>query len=1451
MKHRRLNLKSPTCLSESSFFLRLGLLLLLTVLGFTRILAQEKNKLVETGLPRITNYYADDYKAEAGNWSIVQDDQGLLYVANDGGLLTFDGAAWRLFSDPVAGLSRTLTKDRQGRIWGGNIGDLGYYAYDSIGQMAFVSMKHSIPKAYRNFQDVWMAHAMGDTLMFLTTYQVFQYVPALDSMKVFESEGAGFHTAAFVNGTYFIREWDVGLKRLVGDRLVLVPGGERFRRTRIYSILPFGKDRMLVCTREEGLFIYDGQTFTAFSSEADPYLKATGIYHASALPNGYFALATLGNGLLIIDQQGKLINQLNVSNGLADNTAFFTFVDKEGALWAGLENGLSRVAVSSPFTYFWDKESNIGVIYDIKRYQGALYIGSSRGVSRLDPLSGQFVPVGRLRDQVLSLEIIGDQLYCGGYGGLFRVQNNLLIAEEVIAGRNVDVTALLPSKRDSNLLFAGLQNGLSCLYKTPDSQWKEKAYIKGTEGEVFNIVEDNKGNLWLGYANANLRRVRFPEWPDLDNALAKTYYPGEGLSEGGKLIFELDGAIYASKNGTFKWREKEDRFETAPFFGQKDILEVNKQGGIWLANNRFSGLSLALPDENGNYVIQKGDLTPLADAIISTIYQEASGIAWISTDEGLVKYDSSKSKPEAAFPTLIRKITIGQDSIVYAGHAGLPKLIIDFAYNNLSFEFGAPSFSNPEKTQYQTWLEGRDKKWSSWSTNPVKNYLSLKEGKYKLRVRAQDIHGQIGEEAVFQFVIPSPWYRQWWAYVSYILAALVLVYLLVRWRTIQLRKSQEKLEALVQERTRELSIVNQVSRALSEQLDRQELIRLVGDQIRDLFEANIVYVGLLDESRQTIFFPYQHGDSIPPLPLGEGLTSNIILNKEPVLINREIDKRYEELGISQKGKLAASYLGVPIPSGNKVIGVLSVQSTEHENRFDENDQNLLTTMAAHVGIAFHNAKLFEDTRLAKAAAEAANEAKSSFLSTVSHELRTPLTSILGFAKIIQKRLNDRIFPNLPTEKEKVARSVQQIKENLLIVISEGERLTTLINDVLDLAKIEAGKVEWQMEKLSVADVIKQAKGATAALFQEKRLSYTEEIADDLPEIIGDRDKIIQVLINLLSNAVKFTKQGGVLIRAQQTEEGVEVQVSDTGIGIAAEDMLKVFDKFRQVGDTLTDKPKGTGLGLPISKEIIEQHGGRLWAVSELGKGSTFSFLLPLSPSQKGKARKLHLEALIDQLKKQVPISYVSEKARSEQIVLVVDDEASIRELLRQELSEFGYQVKTAESGKKALSMIRNHRPDIIILDVMMPEMNGFDLAAILKNDPNTMDIPILILSIIKDKERGYRIGVDRYLTKPIDTDVLFAEVEQLLHQGVSSKKVLVVDENLTTINTLTEVLSARGYQVAESEGHDLMEKARNVLPDIIILNSELDGKEEIVKSLRFEKGLENVLLLFSNVRAAD
>jgi PAS domain S-box-containing protein len=471
--------------------------------------------------------------------------------------------------------------------------------------------------------------------------------------------------------------------------------------------------------------------------------------------------------------------------------------------------------------------------------------------------------------------------------------------------------------------------------------------------------------------------------------------------------------------------------------------------------------------------------------------------------------------------------------------------------------------------------------------------------------------------------------------------------------------------------------------------------------------------------------------------------------------------------------------------------------------------------------------------------------KTDFISTVSHELRTPLTSVLGFAKLIQRKLEDVLLPLVTSEDKKTQRAVKQVRDNLGIIVAEGERLTSLINDVLDLAKIEAGKVEWHMEPVLVADIVDRAVAATHSLIANSGLKFVQEVDPQLPKVVGDSNRLIQVVINLISNAIKFTETGSINCRADLQGQDIIVSITDTGLGISEADQAIVFDKFKQVGEVMTNKPKGTGLGLSICKQIVEHHGGQIWVNSQLGEGTTFSFSIPISTfgSQGQISPALNFQNLVHRLHQSVDLTATPED-KSQKTIFVVDDEPYIRELLRQELESHNYIVKAAKDGVDAIQQIKADPPDLIILDVKMPTIDGYDLAAVLKNDPVTMTIPTIILSIIQDQERGYRLGIDRYLSKPIDIDALLLDIRTLLTQGSSRKKVLVIDTDTSATRALTEILLSKGYVVSSATtGSEGISKALSIQPDMIIVDSVVSKEHNMVKTLRFENGLENIFFV--------
>ena len=384
-------------------------------------------------------------------------------------------------------------------------------------------------------------------------------------------------------------------------------------------------------------------------------------------------------------------------------------------------------------------------------------------------------------------------------------------------------------------------------------------------------------------------------------------------------------------------------------------------------------------------------------------------------------------------------------------------------------------------------------------------------------------------------------------------------------------------------------------------------------------------------------------------------------------------------------------------------------------------------------------------------------------------------------------------------------------------------------------------MEWRMTKLDPSPLLERAEKTCRPLFDSGDVGFELDLSPGLPEVMADTDRLLQVILNLVSNAAKFTQEGAVRLVARPVPGGLEIAVEDTGEGIDAALHESVFEKFKQVGDTLTGKPQGTGLGLPICKQIVEAHGGRLTVQSVPGEGSRFAFVIP---ALEGQALPSVPPPAVDRLVQRIEREALHRGAAGRDI-LVVDDDASLRELLRQQLEDKGFSVRLAQDGYQAIAAVRARRPDLVILDVMMPGLSGFDVAAMLKNDPSTESIPILILTIVADEERGLRLGVDRYLHKPMEADHLVGTVEELLAHGESTRRVLVVDKEQSASSDVTRLLRAKGYDVVGtvSGKEDAIVQAREHRPDLILVEALVDDHADLVRAIRFERDLEHVLVV--------
>ncbi|RAW01799.1 ligand-binding sensor domain-containing protein [Pseudochryseolinea flava] len=797
-----------------------------------------------SGLPFVKNFQTVEYKAGIQNWDITQDKRGILYIANNFGLLEFDGQRWRTYGVKTGTKVRSVAIDRSGKIFVGCQGDFGYFFPDSRGQLTYVSLADSLAPEYRNFDEAWSIFIDLDRVYFCTFSLIYVYEKG--ELSIIRPENP-IDLSFLVNRQLFVNERDKGVSTLDGDQLTLMKGGEFFKGITISSILPLQVDQYLISTSQRGMFKMDNGKVTPWNEKMQTFYRDSHVNCMIRLRNGTFALGTQNSGLLVVDADGNIIRQMTRGKGLDNRTILCIYEDDLSNLWLGHNNGIAYVELGSPFTFINEQSGLPGTGYAAFLDRDQLYLGTNTGLY-VKSIVGDtdFSLVENTGGQVYHIGRYGDALMLGHHQGSFYIDNKKAtkISNEPGAWVFHDV------KGNSDKLIGGLYAGLQ-RYTWSNGRWSLPKSIGGFAESSRVMEQDQAGNLWVTHGYKGAYKLVLNDAKD--SVISVKHYgvekgfPTNHLINVFKIRNEL---LFTGEVGVYKYDPKSDSFVPDDLFTTK----LGKLAQIWfmqedaMGNVYFVGrehIGVFQKNNIGEYHLLSTDFAKirkyLNDDLMNIAILKNNEVLFGAKD-GFIHFDPAhRMNSNTTFKTLIRNVSLtnnGVDSVLFFGNYSqgdsvvmqqqgvfVPRL--PYANNSVNFTFAATSYEGDADLSYQFYLENYEKEWSAWGTKVQKEYTNLKEGTYVFHVRSKNLNGTISAEAKYKFVIRPPWYRSVWAYTFYGISVLALLF--AGFNLLD-RKYQREQKLMVLKQEKALNAKDKEFTKLSQQ-SQEEITRLQNEKL--------------------------------------------------------------------------------------------------------------------------------------------------------------------------------------------------------------------------------------------------------------------------------------------------------------------------------------------------------------------------------------------------------------------------------------------------------------------------------------------------------------------------------------------------------------------------------------------------------------------------------------------
>ncbi len=793
------------------------------------------------GTPLIRNYSTEEFKGGIQSWGFTQDDQEVLYVANNFGMLRYNGNTWTLYPVKNGTKVRSILAGEEERIYVGSQADFGYFAPNQTGMLQYFSLADSLPEPYRNFDEVWRIFRMGDQIHFLTFKNIYAYSPG-KPLKVITSE-APLEFSFKVNNQLYSLVWGKGLSILENDELKLISGGDFFAHRQIASILPYDQNRLIIFTIQDGIYLYDGRNVQAFELLQDADGRNLVVNQAIMLKDGSFAIGTQNKGLVIANRSGELLLQLSRDRGLLDQTIHALYQDAHENLWLGLNSGISMIELSSPFSLIDENMGLAGTGYAALQVDKQLYLGTNNGLFTMDlnndVMNLQLVP--NSTGQVYHLNHIDEHILVGHHNGPLLLQDNeaKLIFDEKGAWE------FKPAPANPGSIIMGSYNGISLL----STDGNQLAFVKKFENfnESSRVMEfDQEGNLWMAHGYKGIFKLEFE--PDLDKIKEIRFYnAAHGFPSDHLINMELinNRLIFPALHGIFVFDPAQKRFVRDDafsnlFYEDEHIVKMEEDilGNVFfISNQRVGRLSFDKFGKGTNDYQVFNKIKDLLNDDLGTIHVLDGKNVLFGAKRGFVHYNASKPKKLQPFYTHITKVintSSEVDSLMLEGKgvstAPVPEL--GYKLNSLRFVYASPFFESPEKTEYQYYLKDFDNGWSEWTPKVEKEYTNLPEGDYEFQVRARNVYGTLSKAESFHFYIHPPFYRSNWAYLIYSLSGILLLGFTFYQLDRRFKKEKDQLKI---QQEQELNKKNNQIEQITTQSE-QEIIRLRNEKLRSEIE---------------------------------------------------------------------------------------------------------------------------------------------------------------------------------------------------------------------------------------------------------------------------------------------------------------------------------------------------------------------------------------------------------------------------------------------------------------------------------------------------------------------------------------------------------------------------------------------------------------------------------------